>query len=233
METPAGSFYYHYDNLGSVANLTSANGTTQWTYTYEPFGATRTATQDDPSAPTNDMRFAGERVDSTDLYYLRARQYDSTNGRFLTIDPGDAESDTSGYLYVGDQPTVLTDPSGMYAVDPDAHQIPPSMAATSDNPAPAVVAGSPAPTESPAAETGSATKPPGSPSASPRLAPDGECPRPCGGYRPGYAGRGRIWVGRVLVSRLRRMGGGLGYETRASTKCTRSKAIGMMPSNYS
>ncbi len=39
--------YYHVDNLGSVANVTSSTGTAQWTSGYEPFGVTRTETQDD------------------------------------------------------------------------------------------------------------------------------------------------------------------------------------------
>jgi RHS repeat-associated protein len=109
------SSYYHHDNLGSVANLTSASGAGQWTYAYEPYGTLRTETQDDPSAPANAMKFTGEQLDPTGLYHLRAREFDPALGRFLQRDPAEA-SPLSGaistYVYTGDQPTRFVDPSG-------------------------------------------------------------------------------------------------------------------------
>lgn len=87
MTTGAGTLYYHDDGLGSVANLTSSTGSAQWTYAYEPFGSIRTEVRNDPSAPTNLMRFTGEYFDAaTSLYHLRARQYDPAIGRFLQKD---------------------------------------------------------------------------------------------------------------------------------------------------
>ena len=68
--------YYHYDGLGSVANVTSSSGTTRWTYAYEPFGTLLTEQRSGGNAPTNAMKFAGEYLDATGLYHLRARQYD-------------------------------------------------------------------------------------------------------------------------------------------------------------
>jgi RHS repeat-associated protein len=111
-------FYYHYDGLGSVANLTSATGVTQWSYTYEPFGTTRTATQGaGTTPPTNLMRFAGELVDSdTGLYHLRARQYDPVRGGFTASDPFPpllTNPAVSTYLYADADPTLLVDPSGL------------------------------------------------------------------------------------------------------------------------
>jgi RHS repeat-associated protein len=116
LQTPAGSFYYHTDALGSITNLTDAIGATQWTYSYEPFGTSRTQTQDSPTAPANPMRFTGDYEDSTGLYHLRARQYDPATGRFLRLDPaaGAAEDPmTSGYVYAGNMPTQMVDPSGL------------------------------------------------------------------------------------------------------------------------
>jgi RHS repeat-associated protein len=114
--TEGGStFYYVYDGIGSVVNVVSSTGSTEWTYSYEPFGATRTQTQDDPNAPTNVVQFAGELADPTALYYLRARQYDPTLGRLLTVDPARPDEATpaaSTYAYAADRPTVLADPSG-------------------------------------------------------------------------------------------------------------------------
>jgi RHS repeat-associated protein len=119
---------YHYDPLGSVANVTSANGVSQWTYAYEPFGALRGETQDDPAAPQNPMKFAGEQIDPTALYYLRARQYDPPYGRFLRTDPvppRHAEPSSSAYEYVGSRPTRYVDPSGRTFQPPDdGHQAP-------------------------------------------------------------------------------------------------------------
>jgi RHS repeat-associated protein len=115
LSTPTATSYYDYDNLGSVANLTSATGVTQWTYAYEPFGTTRTETQNDASAPQNPLKFTGELLDGTGLYYLRARHYDSATGRFLQPDPVDVTSSSqalSRFVYVADRPTLFVDPSG-------------------------------------------------------------------------------------------------------------------------
>jgi RHS repeat-associated protein len=105
--------YYHYDPLGSVANMTASSGATQWTYAYEPFGATRVETSN--SGPTNLMRFTGEYLDPTELYHLRARQYDPALGRFLGPDPASRSSDSafvSDYVYADNRPGVFADPSG-------------------------------------------------------------------------------------------------------------------------
>ncbi len=119
MTTGGNTFYYAYDGFGSVANATASNGATEWTYAFEPFGATRTETQDDPSAPVNVMKFVGELADTTGLYYLRARQYEPANGRFLGLDPlqrSDRQAQISKYIYADDQPSVLADPSGQGAI---------------------------------------------------------------------------------------------------------------------
>jgi RHS repeat-associated protein len=116
MSAGGSNHYFHYDSLGSVSNLTSSTGGGEWTYAYEPFGPIRTQTQDDPLAPQSPMRFAGELADSTDLYYLRARQYEPLVGRFLQPDPARASHATpylSVYAYVANRPTIMVDPSGM------------------------------------------------------------------------------------------------------------------------
>jgi RHS repeat-associated protein len=119
MDAGGQTAYYHRDALGSTLNLTSASGATQWTYTYEPFGAARTTTQNDPAAPANPLRYAGEHLDGSGLYHLRARQYDPTTGRFTATDPllrSAAESGISSYVYADNLPTALIDPSGLGAV---------------------------------------------------------------------------------------------------------------------
>jgi RHS repeat-associated protein len=114
MTTAAGTYYYAYDALGSVSNLVSASGSPLWTYSYEPFG-TQAATQDDPNAPTNRMGFAGEYLDPTNLYDLRARMLDPVTGRLLASDPASparSEPAVGAYVYADDRPTTLVDPSG-------------------------------------------------------------------------------------------------------------------------
>jgi RHS repeat-associated protein len=180
------TFYYHYDDHGSVANLTSSTGAAQWTYAYDPFGATRIATQNDPSAPANPMQFVGEYKDPNGLYNLRARQYDPTSGRMLAVDPlaqsaGDPAS--SPYLYASDRPGVLFDPTGQRAAtckdDPDYCDTPAPIVSPTPQPPPA-----PSPTNTPPITN---YPPSGSPSAGPSagggsspasLPPDGG-PAPC------------------------------------------------------
>jgi RHS repeat-associated protein len=118
MTTGGSDHYYLTDALGSVANVTSSTGATEWSYTYEPFGTLRSATSG-RQAPTNLIRFMGQLFDATTGYYdLRAREYDSINGRFLQPDPlapPVRDPAVSPYIYANDRPTVLTDPSGMGA----------------------------------------------------------------------------------------------------------------------
>jgi RHS repeat-associated protein len=119
MDTGSATSYFHYDGLGSVANITSDAGDPERTYSYEPFGPARTETQDDPGPPDNVLRFAGELEDDTSLYHLRARQYDASTGRFLSRDPLEARLDepcSSTYVYAKNRPGALIDPSGMGSV---------------------------------------------------------------------------------------------------------------------
>jgi RHS repeat-associated protein len=108
-------FFYHRDPLGSVRDITDANGNQVAGYDYEPYGVirTQTGTLDQP------LGFTGQYQDPTGLYHLRARQYDPTTGRFLGVDP--AEQTLNGlaispYGYAGSQPTTSVDPSGLTLV---------------------------------------------------------------------------------------------------------------------
>jgi RHS repeat-associated protein len=122
MFTGGAEYFFHHDSLGSVANVTSATGASQWTYGYEPFGTLSTETEHNTEAPTNVMRFTGEMFDTdTALYHLRARQYDSSTGRFTSIDPlpwPRTVPYVSNYAYVASRPTALIDPSGMRGIPP-------------------------------------------------------------------------------------------------------------------
>lgn len=115
MDTGGSPFYYHYDGLGSVVNLTGSTGVTQWTYDYLPYGGVQTETKNKNQAPDNVLRFTGQVLDPTGLYQLRARTYDPGTGRFVSTDPaaaGPADPYVSAYVYGNANPIRYSDPSG-------------------------------------------------------------------------------------------------------------------------
>ena len=73
-------------------------------------------TQSSEEDTPNPIRFTGQYLDSvSDLYDMRAREYDPETGRFLETDPLAADQRdpaVAAYVYVDDQPTVMSDPSG-------------------------------------------------------------------------------------------------------------------------
>jgi len=121
MDTGGSPYYYHFDGLGSVVNLTNSTGVTQWTYDYLPYGGVRTETKNQSQAPTNILRFTGQVLDPTGLYQLRARSYDPGTGRFLSTDPAArpiADPCASFYEYARNNPINLVDPSGRESKPP-------------------------------------------------------------------------------------------------------------------
>lgn len=114
LQSAAGTSYYGMDGLGSVTTLTGQDGTLQRSYAYEAFGATRAETAAD-GAPGNPLQFTGQYRDADGRYNLRARVYDPSLGRLLSVDPiapALDEPSVSRYTYVANRPTVLVDPSG-------------------------------------------------------------------------------------------------------------------------
>ncbi|MBK5276228.1 MAG: hypothetical protein JJE30_14420, partial [Desulfuromonadales bacterium] len=113
-EDASGTYFYHYDGLGSVAAITDATGKVIAKYDYEPFGRmkeTSTSTIDNP------YTFTGRELDKeTGLYYYRARYYDSMDGRFTQVDPIPLKNRTqdqlNSYTYAANNPINFTDPTG-------------------------------------------------------------------------------------------------------------------------
>jgi RHS repeat-associated protein len=115
---PDGRYYYLFDGLGSVTGLTNAAGALVRTYRYEPYGTQHATTGTGPQAA---FRFAGGYLMPGGLYHFGQRYTDTTTGRWTQQDPLDSPSDlTEGnrYLYGGDNPVNLTDPSGLTAPNP-------------------------------------------------------------------------------------------------------------------
>lgn len=100
--------YYHHDQLGSTRALTGSSGSVIVTYTYDPYGnATPSSTTD-----SNPFQFVGQYTDTiTGLIYMRARWYDPATAQFITADPALSTTDET-YVYGGDDPTNVTDPTG-------------------------------------------------------------------------------------------------------------------------
>jgi RHS repeat-associated protein len=117
MRSGGASFFFQHDAIGTVTDVTSSSGDPERHYAYDPFGTVRVSTQPDPAAPDNVVGFAGQMNDaSSGTQYMRARTYDSSNGRFLSRDPlvrGPFAPTESAYSYADDRPSVLIDPSGM------------------------------------------------------------------------------------------------------------------------
>lgn len=111
MERGGSTYYYHYDGLGSVTELTNASGTLQESYNYDAFG-NPTVT----SSVGNPYLFTGRRWDTeSSIYHYRARQYDPTIGRFLQRDPLGTFDHMNLYAYTGNDPINFIDPYGLYS----------------------------------------------------------------------------------------------------------------------
>jgi RHS repeat-associated protein len=115
------NFFYHYDGLGSVIALTDAGGKPAAAYAYDPWG-NPLLTLPDSAGTKNKFRFTGEALDpGTQLYYLRARYYDASTGRFIGRDsfPGASTHPLSwnAYLYALSNPLRYTDPAGLSATE--------------------------------------------------------------------------------------------------------------------
>jgi RHS repeat-associated protein len=104
------------DIQGSVIGMLSSSGTLT-KFGYQPFG-------ENPNLTTDGYRYTGQQLDAetagstaepSGLYYLRARTYSPTWGRFLQPDP--AKSTTNLYAYASNDPLNLSDPSGLANCD--------------------------------------------------------------------------------------------------------------------
>ncbi|GAB4190188.1 MAG: hypothetical protein Tsb002_17920 [Wenzhouxiangellaceae bacterium] len=105
--------YYHYDGLGSTRALSDNSGALTDSYAYEAFGTLLNQS----GATSNDYLYTGEQYD-TELsqYYLRARYYNPTIGRFTQMDTWMGRNHDPvtlhKYLYANADPVGHVDPSG-------------------------------------------------------------------------------------------------------------------------
>jgi RHS repeat-associated protein len=115
--------YYLTDGMGSVIGLANNAGQSVAKYSYDGFGNIRNSSGNDSAASIlgGDFRFQGQWLESeSGLYYMRARDYDSNTGRFISRDPVDliqTEPESfDPYQFVYDNPYIFTDPTGAFTL---------------------------------------------------------------------------------------------------------------------
>jgi RHS repeat-associated protein len=108
---------YLVDGLGSTRVLADESGGVIDSYTYDAFGSLINST----GGTENKYLFAGEQFDENlGQYYLRARYYDPSAGRFTRRDTYEGDvfepATLHKYLYAHANPVNGIDPSGLYPI---------------------------------------------------------------------------------------------------------------------
>jgi RHS repeat-associated protein len=112
MKTGGSKYFYHFDALGNVRNLTDSTGTTVASYKYDIFGDFQLS----GSSHGNPYTFTGRRHDSeSDLFYYRARYYSPNLGRFLQTDPIVGKKEQNLYVYILNNVINHKDPQGLFS----------------------------------------------------------------------------------------------------------------------
>ncbi|UFJ40473.1 hypothetical protein LOK74_20960 [Brevibacillus humidisoli] len=117
-ETANKGGYYEHNSHGDVVAIRDASGNTLNQYEYDVWGNVIDATE----GMSNPFQYSGEIYDEeTKLYYLRARYYDPSVGRFITEDTYKGQVDNplslNRYTYGHNNPLRFIDPSGHSIAD--------------------------------------------------------------------------------------------------------------------
>jgi RHS repeat-associated protein len=110
--TPVLTRYYRQDQLANVTAVFRDTSVVQ-NVTYSPWGQQQLITG--TVADTNRFRWKGLmwEGDSTRLYYMRARWYDPSTGRFISEDPLGLDGGINPYVFANANPIEGRDPSGL------------------------------------------------------------------------------------------------------------------------
>ncbi|KWX81034.1 hypothetical protein AMQ84_01365 [Paenibacillus riograndensis] len=106
-------YYYLYNGHGDVVQIVDTSGAVINNYTYDEWGNITSQVE----GTSNSFKYTGEVYDpETGLYYLRARYYDPSMGRFLNEDTVEGQIDNplslNLYTYVENNPLIYSDPTG-------------------------------------------------------------------------------------------------------------------------
>ncbi|MEN8655448.1 RHS repeat-associated core domain-containing protein [Streptomyces sp. 21So2-11] len=110
-------FYFTHDQQSSVQGVYDTTGTENYRYSYSPWGKA-TGTAGTGTKQTSPFGFTGQSTDPSlpDRLLLRARSYDTAQGRFTSTDPipaGAGNLNQAPYNYADNDPVNLSDPSGL------------------------------------------------------------------------------------------------------------------------
>ena len=103
--------FYQFDGSSDTVAVTGTGGAVLNTYRYLPFGE-KVVTGSIPNPFTYAGQF-GVSDDGDGLYYMRARYYDPTIGRFISEDPLQFGGGINRYAYVRNNPISRIDPMGL------------------------------------------------------------------------------------------------------------------------
>jgi RHS repeat-associated protein len=115
--SPAGAtetvIYYHNDALGSPIAATNAEGQVVWREQYEPYGKRLV---NEPKS-RNKLWYTGKpEEEALGLSYFWARWYNPKLGRFMGMDPVEAQAENlhsfNRYAYANNNPYKFVDPDG-------------------------------------------------------------------------------------------------------------------------
>ncbi|MCY2987964.1 MAG: dockerin type I domain-containing protein [Planctomycetota bacterium] len=124
--------YYTFDAIGNAAELTTDSLVIVNSYAYAPFG---TLLHHEESI-SNLFQFVGQHgvmADSHGHDSMRAREFDTILGRFLTADPFRTEGGLNQYAYCWNEPNSIIDPLGLRGRwQPDTSP-PPSLSSSSSS----------------------------------------------------------------------------------------------------
>jgi RHS repeat-associated protein len=105
------------DALGSVVSSTWAGGGLLYKENYRPYGEQVSGAGNG----YNRQWFTGQTQDASDLIYMGARYYNPMTGRFLSIDPKEADPQNlhslNRYAYANNNPNGFVDPDGHSPID--------------------------------------------------------------------------------------------------------------------
>jgi RHS repeat-associated protein len=104
------NYYYTHDNLSSIREMTNSSGTLEARYSYDNYG-NRTKVSGTLDASLGFTGFYYHAPSNLQLAYFRV--YDAATGRWLSRDPLGEVINDNLYTYVGNDPTSVTDPSGL------------------------------------------------------------------------------------------------------------------------
>lgn len=116
MVTAGGELYvYHFDGTGHTVAMTDITRAPVNRYAYSPYGEVLGKQETVPQP----FKYAGQVgifAEADNLYYMRARYYDSETGRFISEDPAGFGGGINLFVYAGGNPLVYLDPNGQNPV---------------------------------------------------------------------------------------------------------------------